>query len=203
VNLPLLAMTLKRLLCITLTAVTVVLVAAPVTAFALVKPLRVVAPTLVPGIICIKDTLCTDDAAQFDAARALYQEGYAKARDAVGPFRDAPRVVFCSTPACAHAFGLGAQAAQTVGDFGVIVAPRGWKSFYLAHELIHYRQAEVLGNLAVATRPKWLIEGMAYSLSGDPRHPLSEPFEQWRAQFDAWHASIGAQNMWAAARSIR
>ncbi|WP_321880438.1 hypothetical protein [Paraburkholderia bannensis] len=191
-------MTLKRLLCLAVAA----LAAVPVAAFALVKPLRVVAPTLVPGIICIKDTLCTDDAAHFDAARTLYREGYAMARNAVGPFRDAPRVVFCSTAACAQAFGIGAQAAQTVGDFGVIVAPRGWKPFYLAHELIHYRQAEVLGNLAVATRPKWLIEGMAYSLSGDPRHPLTEPFEQWRAQFDAWHAGIGAQNIWAAARNV-
>ncbi|WP_322071680.1 hypothetical protein [Paraburkholderia bannensis] len=192
-------MTLKRLLCLAVAA----LAAVPVAAFALVKPLRVVAPTLVPGIICIKDTLCTDDAAHFDAARTLYREGYAMARNAVGPFRDAPRVVFCSTAACAQAFGIGAQAAQTVGDFGVIVSPRGWKPFYLAHELIHYRQAEVLGNLAVATRPKWLIEGMAYSLSGDPRHPLTEPFEQWRAQFDAWHAGIGAQNIWAAARNVR
>ncbi|WP_259398022.1 MFS transporter, partial [Burkholderia cepacia] len=31
-----------------------------------------------------------------------------------------------------------------------------------ANTFISYRQAEVLGNLAVVTKPRWLIEGMAY-----------------------------------------
>lgn len=80
---------------------------------------------------------------------------------------------------------------------------RWWTSFYVAHELIHYRQAESLGNLAVATKPEWLIEGMAYALSGDPRHPLGEPFEQWRSRFEAWHAGLGARGLWEAAREVR
>jgi hypothetical protein len=64
-------------------------------------------------------------------------------------------------------------------------------------------QAESLGNLAVATQPKWLIEGMAYSLSGDSRHPLSEPFEQWRSRFQAWQAALGREDIWTAARSVK
>ncbi|MBC8932715.1 hypothetical protein IAI15_40655, partial [Escherichia coli] len=64
------------------------------------------------------------------------------------------------------------------------------------------RQAEVLGNLAVATKPRWLIEGMAYSLSDDPRHPLAEPFESWRTRFDTWHAARGGQQLWEAARAV-
>lgn len=43
---------------------------------------------------------------------------------------------------------------------------------------------------------------MAYSLSGDPRHPLTEPFESWRTRFDAWHATLGAGNLWDAARDV-
>ncbi|KVO57742.1 hypothetical protein WJ78_27345 [Burkholderia ubonensis] len=178
-------------------------IALPFAAFAFVKPLRVVAPALVPGVTCPRQDICIDDPAKLDGAQQLYRDGYAHAEAAVGHFRAAPRVVFCATPACADAFGLGRRAAEAVGNVGVVVAPRGWRSFYLAHELIHFRQAEVLGSVAVATRPRWLIEGMAYSLSGDPRHSLGEPLESWRAQFDAWHASLGARDLWDAARDVR
>ncbi|MDG0027886.1 hypothetical protein [Trinickia sp. Y13] len=180
-----------------------ILAALPAAAFAFVKPLRVVAPTLMPGIECPSPNICIDNAALLGDARRLYREGYEQAVAAVGPFRSAPRVVFCTTAACADEFGLGRRAAETAGDFGMAVAPRGWKPFYLVHEMIHYRQAESLGNIAVATKPKWLIEGMAYSLSGDPRHPLSKPFEQWRSQFNAWYANVGPQDLWKAAQSAR
>ncbi|KVP60410.1 hypothetical protein [Burkholderia ubonensis] len=153
-------------------AVTGLLIALPIAAIAFVKPLRVVAPALIPGVTCPDADICTDDASKLGEARQLYGDGYAR-------------------------------AAEAVGNVGVVVAPRGWRSFYLAHELIHFRQAEVLGNVAVATRPRWLIEGMAYSLSGDPRHSLGEPLESWRAQFDAWHASLGARDLWDAARDVR
>ncbi|WP_431290791.1 hypothetical protein [Burkholderia cepacia] len=183
-------------------ALTGLLVALPIAAYALVKPLRVVAPALVPGVSCPSADLCTDDAARLGDARQLYRDGYARAAAAVGAFRQAPRVVFCSTRTCADAFGLGQRAALALGNFGVVVAPRGWQTYFLAHELIHHRQAEVLGNLAVVTKPRWLIEGMAYSLSDDPRHPLAEPFEAWRTRFDAWHAALGRQPLWEAARAV-
>lgn len=193
-------MKLNRILLITSA---VILVAVPVVALAFIKPLRVIAPSLVPGIACPRPDICTDNAASLGDAERLYQEGYAKAVDAVGPFSRTPRMVFCTTPACADAFGIGRRAAEAVGNLGLVIAPRGWKSFYVAHELIHYRQAESLGNLAVATKPGWLIEGMAYALSGDPRHPLGEPFEQWRSRFEAWHAGLGTRDLWEAAREVR
>ncbi|MBN3817985.1 hypothetical protein G3N57_15815 [Paraburkholderia sp. Se-20369] len=177
-------------------------IALPFAAFAFVKPLRVVAPALVPGVTCPTQDICIDDPAKLDGARQLYRDGQARAEAAVGHFRGTPRVVFCATRACADAFGLGPRAAAAVGNLGVVVAPRGWQTFFLAHELIHIRQAKVLGNVAVATRPRWLIEGMAYSLSGDPRHPLTEPFESWRTQFDAWDATLGARSLWDAARDV-
>ncbi|AOI87483.1 hypothetical protein WS58_21250 [Burkholderia pseudomultivorans] len=183
-------------------AIAGLLVALPIAAYAFVKPLRVVAPALLPGVSCPRADICIDDPAKLGAAQRLYDDGAARAAAAVGAFRQAPRVVFCSTRACADQFGLGERAALTLGDFGVVVAPRGWQTFFVAHELIHHRQAEVLGNVAVATKPRWLIEGMAYSLSGDPRHPLKEPFEAWRARFDAWHATLGAQPLWDAARAV-
>lgn len=192
-------MNLKRILATSL--ITAMML--PIAALAFVKPLRIVVPTLVPGIACPRPNICTDSVAGFAEARQLYEKGFSTAVAAVGPFQHVPRVVFCTTAECADSFGLGRRAAETVGDLGLVVAPRGWKQFYLAHELIHYRQAESLGNLAVATKPKWLIEGMAYSLSGDPRHPLGEPFEQWRSRFETWHANLGARDLWDAARSVR
>ncbi|MPV58917.1 hypothetical protein CFB46_18245 [Burkholderia sp. HI2761] len=183
-------------------ALTGLLVALPIAAYALVKPLRVVAPALVPGVSCPSADICTDDVATLGDARQLYRDGYARAAAAVGAFRAAPRVVFCATRTCADAFGLGTRAALTLGDFGVVIAPRGWQTYFLAHELIHHRQAEVLGNLAVLTKPRWLIEGMAYALSDDPRHPLAQPFESWRTQFAAWNAARGTQPLWDAARAI-
>ncbi len=179
------------------------LIALPAAALAIVKPLRVIAPALMPGIACLAADICTDNPAALGAAQALYRTGRDHAAAAVGPFEHAPRVVFCTTQACAAAFGIDRQAAQTVGNLGAIVAPRGWKPFYLAHELIHYRQTEVLGNYTVATGPRWLIEGTTYSLSGDPRRPLTEPFESWRAQFDARHAGIGSRDLWTTAREAR
>ncbi|EOH6078440.1 hypothetical protein ACMAVI_006672 [Burkholderia cenocepacia] len=184
-------------------ALTGLLVALPIAAYALVKPLRVVAPALIPGVSCPSADICTDDVAKLGAAQQLYRDGSARAAAAVGAFRAAPRVVFCSTRTCADAFGLGARAGLTLGDFGVVIAPRGWQTYFLAHELIHHRQAEVLGNLAVVTKPRWLIEGMAYALSDDPRHPLAQPFESWRTQFAAWNAARGAQTLWDAARAVR
>ncbi|MEW6639325.1 MAG: hypothetical protein AB1586_02385 [Pseudomonadota bacterium] len=181
----------------------IAVVALPAAAFAVIKPLRVVAPALMPGIECPSATICTDSVAALTEAQMLYREGYDKAVAAVGPFQNAPRVVFCKTAACADMFGIGGRAAEAIGDFGAVVAPRGWQPFYLAHELIHHRQAEALGNLAVATKPRWLIEGMAYALSGDPRHPLGQPFEQWRSQFDAWRENVGSRDLWQAARDVR
>lgn len=179
------------------------LIAIPIAAFAFVKPLRVISPGWMPGVECPDSTLCIDDVSRLADAKALYDAGTRQAALAVGPFRGQPRAIFCSTQACAEQFGIGQRAAEAVGNLGVVVAPRGWKPFYLAHELIHYRQAETLGNLAVATKPRWLIEGMAYSLSGDPRHPLTAPFEQWRTQFEAWNASRGSRDLWDAAKAAR
>lgn len=179
-----------------------VIVATLVAVLAFARPLRVVALPLVHGIQCPQPNICIDNLARLSDAQTLYQTGYKRAEVAVGAFQHAPRVVFCTTLACADEFGLGKRAAETLGTFGLVVAPRGWKSYYMAHEFIHYRQAESLGNLALVTKPKWFIEGMAYSMSDDPRYPLASPFEQWRAQFNVWHASISSRDIWVAAQDV-
>ncbi|AOY99956.1 hypothetical protein BKK81_12405 [Cupriavidus sp. USMAHM13] len=192
-----------RKLKLALAALPILAIVMPLAALAFVKPLRAAVPGWMPGVQCPRADLCMDDVGRLAEAQQLYAQGYATATAAVGPFHGRPRLVFCSTQACADTFGLGRRAAAAVGDFGLAVAPRGWQSYYVAHELIHYRQAETLGNVAVATGPGWLIEGMAYDLSGDPRPVLGEPFQGWRAQFRAWHAGLGGRDLWEAARAVR
>ena len=65
-----------------------------------------------------------------------------------------------------------------------------------------HRQAEEWGNLAMLTKPKWLIEGMAYTLSNDPRPKLSPPFEQWRVEFKSWYR-YHHQDLWQASKRIK
>ena len=63
----------------------------------------------------------------------------------------------------------------------------GGKKYYVAHELIHYWQAENFGSLVLLNDEQWLIEGMAYALSNDPRNELYEPFESYCQKFTEWH----------------
>ncbi|MGO9404246.1 MAG: hypothetical protein ACLPVW_12340 [Terriglobales bacterium] len=163
------------------------------------KSLRVIVPQTVGGVQCYDDGLCIDSKERLAEARALYSAAAARVTQQVGAFHSQPKIVFCSSAECLDGFGLGSRAAFSVGNFGVAVAPRGWKEFYIAHELIHVRQAEEFGNIAMLYKPKWMIEGMAYSLSGDPRHPLTEPFESWRARFEVWNKSLHGDQFWQAA----
>ncbi|OCZ61661.1 hypothetical protein [Acinetobacter seifertii] len=159
------------------------------------KPIRVVFAHHLSLLHC-EDHICVDDAKTEPLAKTLYNRSLQETQDKVGAFHQQPTMVFCSTLECANTFGMGKAAAKAVGNLGLLVAPRGWKDFYITHELIHHRQAEEWGNIAMLTKPKWLVEGMAYSLSDDPRPTLSEPFQQWRAQFKLWHQQNPNPNIW-------
>ena len=171
----------------------------PVASWFVVRPVRVVAPSLA-GVTCPTAQICLDDASQLAAATALLAEaqGFVAAR--LAPLRKTPRVVFCSTATCAEAFGLGARSAVTIGTLGTVIGPRAWKPYYLRHELIHQLQAERLGVLSTLFKPAWFVEGMAYALSDDPRAVLAEPWQGYRARFGDWYAGVG--DGWAAAGRI-
>jgi hypothetical protein len=173
----------------------------PVSTLAFVKPLRVIFPEVVSGVSCYGGNICTDSEDRLSEARALYDDALTRTEAKVGDFHSRPKVIFCSTLHCSNGFGLTSAAARNTGDFGVVVAPRGWQEFYITHEFIHYRQAEELGMLKVWRGPRWLIEGMAYSLSEDPRHPLSEPMESWRQEFEMWYFIHHDGGLWKAVRA--
>lgn len=174
----------------------------PAITWAAFKPIRVLAPQLV-GLTCSDDNVCIDDPAKMPEALALRAEALRFVADRADRPASVPRFVFCSQSACAESFGFAYQAAYHVGTSGVVIGPRGWQPFFVRHELIHHVQMENIGSLhALLFTPTWFIEGMAYSLSEDPRRPLPEPLEGWRSRFKSWYSGVEKQDLWAIARAL-
>jgi hypothetical protein len=172
-----------------------VFVVVPILAWFIVKPVRVIAPQAV-GLTCPDESVCVDGLAQLPIARQLRTEALQFVSTEVADVPGSPKIIFCSTTACADSFGLGLRSAVTLGTFGTVIGPRAWKDYYVRHEMIHYLQARQLGVASLLLKPSWFIEGMAYGLSQDPRHPLKEPFEGYRARFLSWYAGIDRTKMW-------
>lgn len=176
----------------------VVSLSAPIAACANFKPLRVLAPEWM-GLTCSEQGVCVDDQKLFPQATALKLDAVNFIEQRVGKLTSVPRVLYCFTVGCAQSFGFTEQGAYTVGASGIVVGPRGWHAHFIRHELIHHLQVERWGSLRTwLYKPDWLVEGMAYSLSDDPRHPLPAPLEGWRQQFEVWHHQLTG-SMWLAA----
>ena len=164
---------------------------------AVVPQTHLVAPELF-GLQCAGH-VCTDQPNRRDEAAGLYDDAVADLTGRLGPVPPPHRVVFCSTTACYRTFDTGQSTASTIADIGIVIGPRGWEPFYVRHELIHHWQAQRLGLSARYQDPRWLIEGMAYTLSDDPRRTLVEPNQTYRRQFRSWYATIDHHELWAAA----
>ena len=100
-------------------------------------------------------------------------------------------------------FGFTSANAYTVATVGVVMSNRGWKRYFVRHELIHHLQNEHLGSLrAWLFKPDWFREGMAYSLSQDPRRPLPEPLQGYRSEFEMWFRRVGSAQLWREAERL-
>lgn len=165
-----------------------VLALLPLSALAFYKPTRLVIPQAF-GVSCSEANICVDDPTRLAAATQLVAEAKQFLRTRWNLSAGRPRIVFCSTAKCQHTFGHAKAAGFTFGSVGIVIEPRGWKRYYVAHELIHYWQSRTFGTLVRLRAKPWIIEGMAYSLSGDPRKPLHEPFETYRRKFAEWQRS--------------
>lgn len=179
----------------------IVILCAPAAAWAFFKPVRVVAPELA-GVSCVDDTLYTDDGSRYQEAAALYDEALRFVGASVGSIENKPRVIFCGSETCFQSFGLGKRSAATIGTLGIVISPRAWKPYYVRHEMIHHLQNEKLGTISLWRKPDWFVEGMAYFLSEDPRSTLSEPFEQYRSQFEHWYGQVGKDRLWSEAGKL-
>ena len=186
---------LKRLVILTL-------LTAPLGAWAFFKPIRAATPELT-GLTCPDPLICIDTASRFDEASRLYREALAFVQAGVGQIRHHPRVIFCATQECYRSFGFGESAANTVAEIGIVVSPRAWKPHYLRHEMIHHLQNERLGSIKTwLALPEWFVEGMAYSLSEDPRRTLAQPWQRYRSEFDVWYRHVGKEQLWTEASRL-
>lgn len=175
----------------------------PLVTWAAFKPIRVLAPEFA-GVQCTETDICLDDITKLELAFTLRNESVRFVGDRIGKVRQVPKFIFCSREECARSFGFTGNAAYHVGTFGIVIGPRGWHSHFATHELIHHLQMENIGSLhALLFTPTWFIEGMAYSLSEDPRRPLPQPLEDWRVQFERWYPSVAGKDFWATARALR
>lgn len=179
-----------------------IFLAAPVATWALWKPIRVLAPEFA-GVKCYAGGVCTDDPSKVAEASALRQEAIEFVGRKVGGFKATPRMIFCTASRCDRSFGITSNAAYNFGASGLVVSARGWHPYYVRHELIHCVQVERLGGFRMLLRtPTWLIEGMAYSLSGDPRRPLSEPWESYRRVYELWAGQDPPEMLWKRAAEL-
>lgn len=178
----------------------VCLLCTPVATWALYKPVRVLVPQWVPGVTCISDVICMDDTSRHREAAGLYDEALGFVNSSVGAIEQKPRIIFCASQACFRSFGFRDSSASTVGTSGIVIGPRAWKNYYVRHEMIHHLQTERLGILKQWRSPPWFREGMAYSLSEDPRATLAESSQRHRSMFENWYQSVGRKNLWEEAR---
>jgi hypothetical protein len=178
------------------------LLALPLAAWAFFRPIRVLAPELA-GVRCYSGGVCSDDPERVSEALSLKLEAVQFVQRKIGKIENVPRMIFCSSLACEKSFGFTGNASYNVGTSGLVVASRGWRDYYVRHELIHHVQGERLGVIRLwLFTPKWFIEGMAYSLSDDPRHPLQEPFEGFRSKYERWASQIPSQALWSRAEEL-
>jgi hypothetical protein len=186
----------KRLLVLGLIAVAFV----PVATLAIPSPLRALAPGLF-GLVC-EGRVCVDDARRLAEAQELVRSARANVEQKLGAPHTFPLALFCSSEQCFRTFGNRRSTAETFGGKAMLIGPRGWAAHFVRHELIHAAQYEKLGFIRAWRGPQWITEGMAYSLSEDPRRPLPAQLEAWRAQYESRLGAERGAALWARVEAL-
>ncbi|HEY8101420.1 MAG TPA: hypothetical protein VIF82_11760 [Burkholderiaceae bacterium] len=172
----------------------------PLIIWAYLKPTQAISS--MPGISCVSAFVCTNDPSTNSEAIQLYDEGFKFVSSKVGTLYQKPIVVFCKSEICFQAFGPSRATAKSLGTFCIVIGPKGWKPYYVRHEMIHFLQEERLGFIGTMLSPTWFREGMAYKLSEDPRPVLAEPWQQHRLKFESWYQKIDKAHLWEEARKL-
>jgi len=138
-----------------------------------------------------------------DDAKILYDYALKMTEEKLSELQSKPMVIFCSTSQCSERFGLKRPKAFNMGTFGIIISHKGWKKYIVTHEFIHYWQSSITGNvkMLILSNQQWLIEGMAYSMSEDPRLVLTEPYQAYRSTFNRWLSANKINNIKLAFKS--
>lgn len=167
-------------------------------ACALYKPLRVLTPETF-GLTCMSDDICVEDPATITEAIALGDNALRFVEENVGPLRQPPRVLFCGSEECFARFENPKVAALYFwGLDTLLINDKGWQDYVLRHELIHHWQVENFGAVRSSKFPRWYIEGMAHSLSRDPRTRCHEQISRdgARSSMHGWkRVMIGGNHL--------
>lgn len=158
-------------------------------ALATYKPSRVLFPQI-NGLSCNNENICIDEMEQLPKAYELVKKSKIIVSHSLGKLDFKPKFIFCSTQNCFESFGFSKAAAINIGKSGTIIGPRGWMQHIVTHELIHQWQNYQYGIFSVLFAEEWMIEGMAYALSNDPREKLSEPWQSYRQQYIEWQQLV-------------
>jgi hypothetical protein len=161
-------------------------------AIALYKPVRIFAPQFF-GLTCVSEKLCIDDVGRLEEATELLEDARRFVSDELGSLKAEPKVLFCGTRQCFANFADPAVAAQYYWGARTLLIGDRATPYIIRHELIHHWQNENFGGPNEALRlPMWFLEGMAYSLSNDPREviPNAEANGQ-RTRFLEWQRTGG------------
>lgn len=177
-----------------------ILLLVPILLFLFHRPIRVIFPEIV-GFVKIEEGLYLDEENRAEEARVLREQSLQYIEREFGKFKKEPKIIFCAEQESFEKFGFKKSAARSVATYGVVISPRAWELYYIKHELIHYWQIENLG--LINFYPQWLVEGMAYSLSGDPRTPLDEPWETYREEFNTWYEQIDKDQLIMEIKAIK
>lgn len=168
--------------------------------FAAYKPARVLYPKI-NQIDCI-NKLCIEREDKFmDAVNLISRANKILSSNSLN-IPSQPKYIFCSTQQCFESFGFDESRAHNVGKYGIVIGPRGWSPHIVAHELVHYWQNQNLGSINILLADEWLVEGMAYALSNNPRRELSEPFQSYRDKYRQWQKTIEKTDLLKALKSV-
>ena len=166
----------------------------PSLALAAYKPARVLFPQI-NGLACEKENICIEDLEDAQKAYNLANDAESIVSNVLGDLKFKPKFIFCSTQSCFESFGFSKASAINVGKFGTVVSPRGWSQNIIVHELIHQWQNQQYGIFAVLFGEEWMVEGMAYALSNDPREKLAEPWQSYRQRFNEWFSTVDKKRL--------
>lgn len=148
------------------------------------------APRVAPG-------LYTDAPERAAELQALISGAMQTSAAFYGQPARAPRVIVCTTPACAARFGLHVRAVA-LGARTILVSPGGVTPMIFAHEQLHIdlRQHMTLRDVLAPRFPAWFDEGLASHVSGDDR------LDQMTAQQARFALALRSRRDWGRANSI-
>jgi hypothetical protein len=154
-------------------------------------PQRVLVPRLA-GLVEVAPHIWTDDQAFGAQALALTREAERESQAFYGTLRANPRLVFCTTQACADTLGLRTRGL-TYGYQLVLIGPKGLNQMITTHERLHAELHAFMGLRDVFDQrfPAWFDEGLATHLSGDmrvnrPQNPRAADWIKAAHSFRDW-----------------